>query len=168
MIYALDVDYNGNENAYVACVGFHAWGDAEATYEKVTFIETIAPYESGSFFKRELPCLLEALKNCDNIEAVVVDGYVWLEEESHYGLGMYLYDALDKKVPIVGVAKNRFNNTPTACELLRGESAKPLYITSVGMTLEEAKVSVSTMHGAYRFPSLLKRVDSLCRQNVVG
>ena len=166
MIYALDVDYNGDENAYVACLGFQSWDDEKPTYEKVDFIESIEPYESGSFFKRELPCLLEALKNLDDIEAVVVDGYVWLEEESHYGLGMYLYDALDKKIPIVGVAKNRFNNTPKVCELFRGESTKPLYITSVGMELEEAKASILKMHGAYRFPSLLKRVDSLCRRKI--
>jgi len=166
MIYVLDVDYNGDENAHVACIGFHNWDDEKASYEKVDFIENIEPYESGSFFKRELPCLLKALENLNDIEAIVVDGYVWLEEESHYGLGMYLYDALDKKIPIIGVAKNKFNNTPEACELFRGESSKPLYISSVGMGLDEAKNSITQMHGAYRFPFLLKRVDSLCRGKV--
>ncbi len=166
MIYALDVDYNGNENAHVACIGFNKWGDDKPCYEKIDFIESIEPYESGSFFKRELPCLLEALKNLSDIECVVVDGYVWLEETTHYGLGMYLYDALDKKVPIIGVAKNKFNNTPLSCELLRGESSKPLYISSVGMELETAKEFVAQMHGKYRFPSLLKRVDSLCRGKI--
>ena len=166
MIYVLDVDYNGDENAQVACIGFHNWDDEKASYEKVDFIENIEPYESGSFFKRELPCLLKALENLDDIEVVVVDGYVWLEEESHYGLGMYLYDALDKKIPIIGVAKNKFNNTPEVCELFRGESTKPLYISSVGIELKEAKNAVAKMYGAYRFPFLLKRVDSLCRGKV--
>ncbi len=166
MIYALDVDYNGDKNAHVACVGFEQWDDRLPSYEKVDFIESIEPYESGSFFKRELPCLLEALKDLDNIECVVVDGYVWLEEKSNYGLGMYLYDALEKKVPIIGVAKNSFNNTPKACELFRGESSKPLYITSVDIELAEAKAFITQMHGKYRFPTLLKYVDSLCRRKI--
>ena len=165
MIYALDVDYNRDENAHVACIGFHKWRDAEPDYEKIDFISKIEPYKSGSFFKRELPCLLEALKNVDDIECVIVDGYVWLEERRHYGLGMYLYDALDKKIPIIGVAKNRFNNTPKECELLRGESSKPLYITSVDISLDDAKAYISQMYGSYRFPYLLKKVDSLCRRS---
>jgi deoxyinosine 3'endonuclease (endonuclease V) len=166
MIYTLDVDYNGDKNAYVACIGFKAWSDEKPCYKKVDFIESIEPYTSGSFFKRELPCLLEALKHLDDIDVIVVDGYVWLEEQGHYGLGMYLHDALDKKVPIIGVAKNKFNNTPKACELFRGESRKPLYITSVDIGLEEAKTLVAQMHGQYRFPTLLKKVDSLCRRKV--
>lgn len=163
MKYVLDVDYNGDKNATVACLGFEDWGDEKALYTKTYFVEPIEPYEAGSFYKRELPCLLEALKNLNDIECVVVDGYVWLGEITHAGLGMHLYDALEKKIPIIGVAKNFFTNTPKACELLRGESKKPLYITSVGMELEEAKEAILAMHGKYRFPTLLKEVDSVCR-----
>lgn len=163
MIYALDVDYNADENAIVACIGFKNWDDAEPSYMKTHYIESIEPYKAGSFFKRELPCLLEALKDLKNIDAVIVDGYVWLEEPSHYGLGMYLYDALEKKVPIVGVAKNKFNNTPVECEVFRGKSTKPLYVTSIDLEQDEVKKFVLQMHGKYRFPTLLKEVDSLCR-----
>jgi len=109
-------------------------------------------------------CLLEALKVLDDIELIVVDGYVWLDEESHKGLGYHLYDALAVKVPIVGVAKAKFGNTPTVCELLRGESEKPLYITTKDMELEEAKKAIASMYGKYRFPTLLKEVDSLARK----
>jgi len=161
--YALDVQYNENKNALVACIGFENWNDAKPLYTQTHFIENIEPYQAGSFYKRELPCLIEALKELDNIECVVVDGYVWLEDESYYGLGMYLYDALDKKIPIIGVAKNRFNNTPKKCELLRGESKKPLYITAIDIELKEAKGYISKMDGKYRFPTLLKHVDSLAR-----
>jgi len=161
--YALDVQYNNNENAIVACIGFENWNDKKPIYKKTHFIENIEPYQAGSFYKRELPCLLKALKELDNIEYVVVDGYIWLENESYYGLGMYLYDALDRKIPIIGVAKNKFNNTPKRCELFRGESKKPLYISSVGVELEEAKEYIANMSGKYRFPKLLKDVDSLAR-----
>jgi len=161
--YALDVQYNGNKNALVACIGFENWSDSRPLYSKTHFIENIEPYQAGLFYKRELPCLLKALEGLNNIECVVIDGYVWLEEETHYGLGMYLYDTLYRKVPIIGVAKNRFNNTPKECELLRGESKKPLYITTVNMELKEAKGYIANMDGKYRFPTLLKDVDSLAR-----
>jgi len=161
--YVLDVQYNGNENARVACIGFKNWEDEKPSYVKTHLIEKIMPYVSGKFFERELPCLMEALKELDDIELVVVDGYVWLDEPSHKGLGLYLYEALEKRVPIIGVAKAKFGNTPTACELLRGESSKPLYITTVDFDLEEAKRAVASMHGKYRFPTLLKEVDSLAR-----
>ena len=163
MKYVLDVQYNGNKNALVACLGFKNWEDKKASYIKTHFIKDIMPYVSGEFFKRELPCLLEALKGLDDIELVVVDGYVWLDEPTHKGLGLYLYDALEKKVPIVGVAKAKFGNTPKICELLRGESVKPLYITSVDVDLEKAKDAIFSMAGNYRFPTLLKEVDSLAR-----
>ena len=163
MKYILDVDYNENKNAIVACMGFEKWRDEKAVYAKTHFIEPIEPYEAGSFYKRELPCLLEALKNLTDIECVVVDGYVWLADENHAGLGMHLYNALGKKIPIIGVAKNFFTDTPKVCELFRGESKKPLYITAVGMDLEVAKEAILEMHGKYRFPTLLKEVDSLCR-----
>ena len=166
MIYILDVDYNGNENAVVACIGCKKWSDNTPSYLKKDFIEPILPYESGSFYKRELPCLLTALQNLDNIEYIVVDGYVWLDEPTHWGLGMYLYEALEKRVPIIGVAKNRFGNTPKECELLRGESLKPLYITSVDISLDKAKEFIAQMSGKYRFPTLLKEVDTLCRQGM--
>ena len=163
MIYVLDVQYNGNKNAMVACIGFENWDDKESSYRKTHFIENIEPYEPGAFYKRELPCLLEALKGLNNIECVVVDGYVWLENPTHHGLGMYLYHALPTPTPIIGVAKAFFTGTPKECELLRGESSKPLYITSIDMKLEVAKSHISNMHGKYRFPTLLKEVDSLAR-----
>ena len=164
MKYLLDVQYNGNKNAVVACLGIKNWKDEKALYAKQHFIEQIQPYVSGEFYKRELPCLLEALKGLDDIECIVVDGYVWLDEPTHKGLGLYLYEALEKKVLIIGVAKAKFGNTPKECELLRGKSEKPLYITSKDMELEEAKKAIGSMDGKYRFPTLLKEVDSLARR----
>jgi len=164
MKYVLDVQYNGNENAVVACLGFENWEDEKALYAKQHFVENILPYVPGEFYQRELPCLLEALKGLSDIECIVVDGYVWLDVETHKGLGLHLYEALEKKVPIIGVAKAKFGNTPKACELLRGESIKPLYVTTKNMSLEEAKNAIASMHGKYRFPTLLKEVDSLARE----
>jgi deoxyribonuclease V len=166
MTYVFDVQYNGNKNAIVACIGFQNWSDEKAMYAKTHFIENIEPYETGSFYKRELPCLLEALSGLDNMDCIVIDGYVWLGEPTHKGLGLHLYNALEKKVPIVGVAKTVFSGTPKECELLRGESKKPLFISSVDMELEEAKLSIAKMHGKYRIPTFLKEVDALARGTI--
>ena len=166
MKYVLDVQYNGNKNAIVACIGFYNWNDEKASYAKTHFIEKIEPYESGFFYKRELPCLLEALDGLDDIDCVIVDGYVWLEEVTHAGLGLHLYNALEKKVPVVGVAKTVFSGTPRVCEILRGESKKPLFISSVDMELEEAKKHVAKMNGKYRIPTFLKEVDALARGSI--
>ena len=168
MKYVLDVQYNGNENAVVACLGFENWEDEKALYAKQHFVEDILPYVPSEFYQRELPCLLEALKDLTDIEYIVIDGYVWLDVETHKGLGLHLYEALEKKVPIIGVAKAKFGNTPEVCELLRGVSVKPLYITAKDMELEEAKIVIASMHGKYRFPTLLKEVDSLARKPILN
>ena len=165
MNYVLDVQYNGNNDGLVACIGFKNWDDEKASYAKTHFIEKIEPYEAGFFYKRELPCLLKALKDLDDIECVVVDGFVWLGEVNHDGLGMYLYKALGQSISIIGVAKTPFTGTPKDCEVLRGESLKPLFITSVDMELDEAKKYIVQMHGKYRIPTLLREVDALCRGN---
>jgi deoxyribonuclease V len=47
--------------------------------------------------------------------------------------------------------------------VLRGGSARPLYVTAAGLSADEAARRVRDMHGPYRIPTLLKRVDQLCR-----
>ena len=68
---------------------------------------------------------------------------------------------------MIGVAKRSFKDTPEQCELFSGDSTKPLFVTAVGMTLGEAKAHIASMHGEHRIPTLLKRVDQLCRGIVV-
>jgi deoxyribonuclease V len=50
-----------------------------------------------------------------------------------------------------------------AKEVLRGQSRQPLFVTSVGLE-DDAAQCVRKMHGEFRMPTLLKRVDQLCRQ----
>jgi hypothetical protein len=40
------------------------------------------------------------------------------------------------------------------------------FVSSVGLETKSAADSVARMHGAHRFPSLLKRVDQLARRTV--
>ena len=164
---AIDVHYCNNEYAVAAGVLFSDWQSSTCTNKLSVKINEIEPYEAGSFFKRELPCILSLLKEIkENIEIIVIDGYVTLGEENRPGLGAHLHNKLSKKVPIIGVAKNSFTGTPKDCEVLRGLSKNPLYITSIGISLSEAKNYIKQMHGNYRVPTLLKLVDSECRNEI--
>jgi deoxyribonuclease V len=95
------------------------------------------------------------------IGCIVVDGYFWLEE-GHQGLGYKLYEALEKKIPVVGVAKT-FYKDAKAVQICRGDSKTPLYVTAEGMPVNDAAAAVAGMHGDYRLPTLLKLVDQTCR-----
>ena len=163
MIIAFDVAYTENF-AHVAGVVFENWTSQKAAQMYTLKVQEIAEYESGQFYKRELPCLLALLQEVkEPIEIIVIDGYVTLGEDQHHGLGQYLYEALDCKIPVIGVAKNEFKGTPKYCEILRGLSQKPLYVTAIGIDLDVAKNHVENMYGKFRIPELLKEVDRLSR-----
>ncbi len=166
MILAIDVFYEQNK-AKIIGIFFNEWADEKFAQKIELFRHDIAEYEPGAFYKRELPCILDVLEqtNVANIQCIIVDGYVYLDDDKKLGLGGYLYDAINQKVPVIGVAKNHFaNNTKYVIEVLRGESQKPLYVTAVGTDLEEAANNVRNMHGAFRFPTLLKELDNLTKQ----
>ena len=166
MIVALDVFYFA-DFAVASGVLFRIWEDATESascVEKVNGI-SLADYVPGEFYKRELPCLRRVIDKLDCLPTVIViDGYVTLDAAGRPGLGMHLWESLAQKVPIIGVAKNRFAGIPTESELYRGQSQRPLYVTAVGVPLDEAKTHIGSMHGKYRIPTLLKRVDQLSRQ----
>lgn len=142
---------------------FSDWPDSASVVERVLPIARVEPYQPGQFYRRELPCLLAVLATGPAADIIVVDGYVWLEDESHPGLGAHLHRALDKKAAVIGVAKTRYPEARLTLEIRRGSSQNPLYVTAVGIDLATAVDHVSRMHGPYRIPTLLKRVDQLCR-----
>jgi len=162
MILAVDVDYR-DSGAVVAGVLFEHWKDNAPAKIVSTIVSEINPYISGEFYKRELPCILALLDEIDeSLDAIIVDGYVFLDSGKK-GLGAHLYDALKHKIPVIGVAKNAFKDINEDTFVYRGESKKPLYVTSVGIANDEAKAFIQKMHGKYRFPTLLKMVDRQCR-----
>ncbi|MEO7715697.1 MAG: endonuclease V [Capsulimonas sp.] len=161
MIACVDVDYR-SDHAIAACVTFDDWTAAIPTGVTTVRIDSVEPYVSGQFYKRELPCLLTVLDAiADRLTFVIVDGYVWLGDNKA-GLGAHLYDALDKRIPVIGVAKTAFRDAPSI-EVRRGKAARPLQITAVGIDLADAARHIASMHGDYRLPSLLKLVDRACR-----
>lgn len=161
-IAALDVDYRPT-CAVAACVVFGTWSDEHVLESFTVTTAAAADYTPGAFYTRELPCLLAALARCSRApEVIVVDGHVWLGPERP-GLGAHLHAALGGATPVVGVAKNPFRGAP-ALEVLRGGSKRPLFVTACGIDCAEAAARVTAMHGAHRVPTLLRRVDQLCRR----
>jgi deoxyribonuclease V len=164
MIACVDVDYR-EQGAVVACVVLQSWLASEAVAEYVHRVEDVAQYVPGAFYKRELPCVLAVLERVvERVHLVVVDGYVVLDEHGTLGLGGHLHAALGGAVGVVGVAKTPFRGNGAAIEVLRGDSARPLYVTALGVEPLVAAGDLRRMHGRYRLPTMLKRVDRLCRE----
>lgn len=165
MILAVDVDYR-NAEAVVAGVCFKAWADEKPDKIYYCTISEIEDYEPGEFYKREMPCILQLIREYSlTPNVIVIDGFVLLGEDSTPGLGMHLYYALGENIPIIGVAKKAFKGTSPKTEILRGKSLKPLFVTSIGMDFESAKSNILSMHGMHRIPTLLKQVDRVCRKS---
>lgn len=154
----MDVDYRAS-GAVAAGLWFRGWPAATPEFEATVAFPDVAEYEPGAFYKRELPCLLGVLVSGSRADVVVIDGYVWLAGGAP-GLGAHLHAAVG--VAVVGVAKTRFAGAD-AVPVRRGASRSPLFVTAAGMTAEAAAGHIAAMHGPYRIPSLLKRVDALAR-----
>jgi len=162
----IDVGYKDNQ-ANIAAVSFKNWKDEQPLDTKKVLLNNIAAYEPGQFYKRELPCLEEILSHYDlkKTDVVIVDGFVWLNSEKKKGLGANLYEVLDKKIPVIGVAKRAFHGENKYCKTIeRGESKNPLYVTSEGIDVDVAARSIQKMHGEFRIPTMLKKVDQLSRE----
>lgn len=165
-ILAFDVHYR-EDTAKIVCAVFQDWGASKANEYIIKFLSGVADYEPGAFYKRELPCLLEVLKDLDleEISCIIIDGFVYLDDEGKKGLGAYLYESLTVKVPVVGVAKTSFhNNKLNVIEIKRGESNNPLFVSAIGMEVVDAAERIINMAGAYRMPDLLKEVDTKTKE----
>ena len=111
MIIAIDVHYRENV-AKTVSIEFDDWLAEKPSATHILKIPVAAEYIPGQFYKRELPCILEILKLSDlsKVTAIIVDGYVVLDDEEKNGLGGYLYEELRQQIPIVGVAKRSFHS----------------------------------------------------------
>ncbi len=157
---AVDVCYH-DAGATAAALSFRQWHDAKPDAQFICQISDVAAYEPGMFYKRELPCLLSVLRLLPHPpEIVIVDGHAWLRP-GEPGLGWHLHAALG--IPVIGVAKTSFDQSSHAAHVFRGESQRPVYVTSIGIAQDVAARHISSMYGAFRLPTLLKLVDHLCR-----
>ncbi len=143
-------------------------GSWEAEAPGSTYVEDIAavePYEPGSFYRRELPCLVSVLRLLPALpDAIVIDGYVWLPLPTRAGLGARLHEHLGGKIPVVGIAKSAFRGVESCSAVVpvfRGASRKPLFVTAVGMDVEIAAQHVRRMAGKHRIPEIARITDYL-------
>jgi deoxyribonuclease V len=161
---AVDTHY-ADDTAKVAGILFKDWQDDNYVEKYVCQVSANKSYEPGNFYKRELPGIQALIKKIDiRPEIIIIDGYVFLDGIAKPGLGKHLYNWLDEKIPVIGVAKNPFKGIKYENEITRGKSCKPLFVTCAGIDLAEAKKNISSMHGRYRMPTLLKLVDQLSRK----
>lgn len=162
MYCCVDVDYR-ERSVLAACVAFTGWSAAAPLLERVLATSGPAPdYEPGAFYRRELPYLLAVLATLpEPPRLVIVDGFVWLGTQ-RLGLGAHLHTALAGRCAVVGVAKRPYRDA-LAIPVQRGSSQQPLFVSAVGIELEEAAAGLRAMHGEHRIPTLLKRVDRLSR-----
>jgi deoxyribonuclease V len=145
-------------------VAFDDWADKAPCASYASSVDNVGAYIPGQFYRRELPCILRLLtEHSLSPEYILIDGYVYLDGFARPGLGRHLYDALQHRVKIIGVAKNPFDSIPDECRLYRGGSKRPLYITCAGEALPVCKQFVASMHGSHRYPDLLKQVDRISR-----
>lgn len=156
----MDVCYR-DQGATAAAVLFENWADVQPVSQQICHIAQVDDYQPGQFYRRELPCLLELLKQIPQAPSIIViDGHVWLRP-GEPGLGCHLHQATG--LPVIGVAKTSFDQSPHAAHVLRGDSLRPLFVTSVGMDQQSAADCIHSMHGSFRLPTLLKLADHLCR-----
>jgi len=172
----LDIYYFDEINkAHVAGVLFNEWSDSEAVRYVHCDTDIKSPYISGQFYKRELPCIQALLEDksmidMTELDTIVVDGFYSLGPE-HPGLGQHLYE--DYLVPngfgyieVVGISKSYM----VGCEdysfsVIRPSSKHPLY-TNGSVAGKDYGQIVSSMHGNYRIPTLIKLVDQHSRETI--
>jgi deoxyribonuclease V len=162
---ALDVYYEIHR-AMAACVVFDNWQDQIPMQLFRTLVPTVRQYHPGRFYERELPCLLAVLQQVDQaFETIIIDGFVHLRAEVGKGLGLHLSESLPYVSTVIGVAKNPLRVAERFVPIIRGHSKKPLFVSAIGCSLDNAAQSIASMHGSNRIPTLLKYADQLARSS---
>jgi deoxyribonuclease V len=158
---ATDVHYLRTGAARAAAV---LAADATFTHvltERTAVVHQVAPYQPGEFYLRELPPLRAVLHEVSGLGLLIVDGYADLDPGGRPGLGAHAHAAFG--IPVIGVAKSRFRTATHAVPVVRGSSARPLFVTAAGMPAADAADLVRHMAGRHRLPDALRRADTLAR-----
>ena len=161
MFAAADVHYPPSGGARAALVLATDPTFSSIVSEKTVFIEHVAPYQPGEFYRRELPPIRAVLGGVDDLGLLIIDGYVTLDPDGRPGLGACAHEEFG--VSVIGVAKTRYALAVHAIPVVRGTAKRPLYVTAVGIPPADAAELVRTMTGSFRLPDALRRVDTLAR-----
>lgn len=167
MIVVIDADYNEDtKKGHVAGILAKTPLDAKESGIVTGIVEHVEEYQPGQFYKRELRCVEEVLrqvkaKRLGKVEMILVDGYADFGTEQA-SLGTHVY--AEYRIPVIGIAKNPFHSCVVSnTEVYRGSSEKPLFVTCKGIQHERAKDIVRKMAGEYRIPALVKLADKIAR-----
>jgi deoxyribonuclease V len=161
MFAAVDVHYPPSGGARAALVLAPDSAFSAIVCEKTVFIDQVADYQPGEFYRRELPPIRAVLAGVDDLDLLIIDGYVTLDPGGRPGLGAYAHEEFG--VSVIGGAKTRFVSAVHAIPVRRGTAKRPLYVTAVGVPPAAAADLVRTMTGRFRLPDALRRVDALAR-----
>jgi deoxyribonuclease V len=118
---------------------------AHVLAERTALVPQVAPYRPGEFYLRELPPLRAVLAGLDGLGLLVVDGYADLDPGARPGLGARAHAEFG--IPVIGVAKSRFRTATHAVPVVRGSSARPLFVTAAGMPAADEADLVRDMAG---------------------
>ena len=164
---AVDVHYRSLGGARAAAVVAAEATFARVLAERTAVVPEVEAYRPGEFYQRELPPLRAVLEGLAGLGLLVVDGYADLDPGGRPGLGAHAHREF--AVPVIGVAKSAFRTATHALPVLRGTSARPLFVTAAGMPRAEAAELVRLMAGRFRVPDALRRADVLaCTGSTAG
>lgn len=148
----------------VAGVLFTKWGSGRAESVLISNVENTESYIGGEIFGRELKIVNTLLEQCKaKPDYILLNGLVYSDGHSEPGFGKRLFDELGGDVSVIGVMQKQIKGLPEECQLCRGESGTPLFVTSVGVELMKAKELITSMHGKFRLPTLLKLAEKKSR-----
>ena len=96
-----------------------------------------ADAQAIEFYLRELPPLRAVLDDLSGMVGLLVaGGYADLDPGGRPGLGARAHAEFG--IPVIGVAKSRFRTATHAVPVVRGSSARPLFVTAAGMPAADA------------------------------
>jgi deoxyribonuclease V len=99
--------------------------------DRVRLVPGVEPYQPGQFCLSELPPLRAVPAGLTGMALLMAGGYADLDPDGPPGLGARVH--AEFAVPVIGVAKSAFRTATHALPVLRGASARPLYVTAAGM-----------------------------------
>jgi deoxyribonuclease V len=158
---AVDVHYLRTGGAQAAAVLAADAAFAHVLAERTAVVARVPAYRPGELYLRELPPLRAVLHDLSGLGLLVVDGYADLDPGGRPGLGAHAHAEFG--IPVIGVAKSRFRTATHAVPVVRGSSARPLFVTAAGMPAADAADVVRHMAGRYRLPDALRRADTFAR-----
>jgi deoxyribonuclease V len=158
---AVDVHYLSTGGARAAAVLAADAAFAHVPAEHIAVVPRVSAYRPGEFYLRELVLLFAVLDDLSGLGLLVVDGYADLDPGDWPCLGAHAHAEFG--IPVIGVAKSRFRTATHAIPVVRGFSARPLFVTAAGMPAADAADLIRRMAGRYRLPDALRRADTLAR-----